>query len=155
VVEVAARVLSAAAPGLRPPIPVRRAEAPPKFLAATTETLFTTVADVAAQLMAEVEPGTVAVLAPASLVGEVAMVLDAAGIEVADPRRGGLGAPLTLLPVDLANGLEFDGVVVVEPRSIVQESPQGLRALYVAITRPTRRLAIVHALPLPTSLHPS
>ena len=57
-----------------------------------------------------------------------------------DPRRHGLGAPVSLLPVDLANGLEFDGVVVVEPASVVDESPQGLRRLYVALTRPTRRL---------------
>ena len=52
------------------------------------------------------------------------------------------GAPLSLLPVDLANGLEFDAVVVVEPAAIVEESPQGLRALYVALTRPTRRLVV-------------
>jgi DNA helicase IV len=54
--------------------------------------------------------------------------------------------------VDLANGLEFDAVVVVEPAAVVEESPQGLRALYVAVTRPTRRLAVVHERPLPASL---
>ena len=53
-----------------------------------------------------------------------------------DPRRDGLGAPLSLLPVDLANGLEFDAVVVVEPAAIAEESPQGLRALYVALDPP-------------------
>ena len=56
---------------------------------------------------------------------------------------------MSLLPVDLANGLEFDGAVVVEPASVVDESPQGLRRLYVALTRPTRRLTVVHARPLP------
>ena len=47
---------------------------------------------------------------------------------------------MSLLPVDLANGLEFDGAIVVEPASVVDESPQGLRRLYVALTCPTRRL---------------
>ena len=70
------------------------------------------------------------------------------------PTRGATasGRPLSLLPVDLANGLEFDAVVVVEPAAIVEESPQGLRALYVALTRPTRRLAVIHTRPLPAAL---
>jgi superfamily I DNA/RNA helicase len=110
------------------------------------------VAAVAAEACAQVAPGTAAVLAPASLVADLALALDAAGMEASDPRRDGLGAPLSLLPVDLANGLEFDAVVVVEPAAIAEESPQGLRALYVALTRPTRRLAVVHARPLPVAL---
>ncbi len=56
--------------------------------------------------------------------------------------------------MDLANGLEFDGVVMVEPAAVVAESPQGLRALYVALTRPTRHLVVIHDRPLPASLHP-
>ena len=53
------------------------------------------------------------------------------------------------MPVSLAKGLELDGVVVVEPAGIVAEMPQGLRALYVALTRATRELAVVHTQPLP------
>ena len=56
------------------------------------------------------------------------------------------------MPVELAKGLELDGVVLVEPARIVTEERQGLRALYVALTRATRRLAIVHAEPLPEAL---
>jgi superfamily I DNA/RNA helicase len=111
------------------------------------------VVGAAADLVAEVSPGTAAVLAPASLVGELALALDDAGYQAIDPRRDGLGSPLSLLPVDLANGLEFDGVIVVEPAAIADESPQGLRALYVALTRPTQRLVVVHARPLPACLH--
>jgi hypothetical protein len=48
--------------------------------------------------------------------------------------------------------LEFDSVVVVEPAGLVAEGAQGLRSLYVALTRPTRRLAVVHAAPLPGPL---
>ena len=51
-----------------------------------------------------------------------------------------------------AKGLEFDSGVVVEPNRIVAESRQGLRALYVAVTRATRRLVVVHAEALPDSL---
>jgi DNA helicase IV len=55
-----------------------------------------------------------------------------------------------VLTVDDARGLEFDSVVVVEPAAIEAES--GLRALYVAITRATRALTLVHADPLPEPL---
>jgi DNA helicase IV len=152
VVEVAARVLAETAPGLRPPTPVRRTGVAPHFEQVEIGQLAERVAALSTQACRDVAPGTAAVLAPASLVADLAVALDAAGVEATDPRRDGLGAPLSLLPVDLANGLEFDAVVVVEPAAIVEESPQGLRALYVALTRPTRRLAVIHTRPLPAAL---
>ena len=53
-----------------------------------------------------------------------------------------------------AKGMEFDHVIVVEPALIVEEAVegQGLRELYVALTRPTQRLIVVHARPLPDEL---
>ena len=153
VVDIAAPVLAAAAPGLVPPTPVRRTGVPPAVVGVGGRgDLVGAVVAVARDLVEEVAPGTAAVLAPASLIGDLAVGLDAAGVSASDPRRDGLGAPLSLLPVDLANGLEFDAVVVVEPAAVAEESTQGLRALYVALTRPTRRLALVHARPLPPPL---
>jgi DNA helicase IV len=48
-------------------------------------------------------------------------------------------------------GLEFDSVLVVDPAGIVAESPRGYSDLYVALTRATQRLGILHddALPAP------
>ena len=54
-----------------------------------------------------------------------------------------------MLTIEDAKGLEFDDVIVVEPARIAQETPQGLRALYVAFTRATQALTIVHAHALP------
>ena len=52
-----------------------------------------------------------------------------------------------------AKGLEFDHVIVVEPALIVEEGgDSGLRELYVALTRPTKTLIVVHAQPLPDAL---
>ncbi len=152
VVEVAARLLAETAPGLAPPVPVRRTGVAPHFERVSAGDLAGRVAALSREACRDVSPGTAAVLAPASLVADLAVALDAAGVEATDPRRDGLGAPLSLLPVDLANGLEFDAVVVVEPAAIAEESPQGLRALYVALTRPTRRLAVLHTRPLPAAL---
>ncbi|HKA04070.1 MAG TPA: ATP-binding domain-containing protein, partial [Acidimicrobiales bacterium] len=66
--------------------------------------------------------------------------------------QDGLDEPITLVPVGLVKGLELDGVVVVEPARIVAEEMQGMRALYVALTRATKRLAVVHVEPLPEAL---
>jgi len=56
-----------------------------------------------------------------------------------------------LLTPRRAKGLEFDHVVVVEP-ALIADHDQGLRELYVALTRPTTTLVIVHARPLPAAL---
>ena len=80
-------------------------------------------------------------IAPASLRGDGGgSLFDETRIPVLTPRE--------------AKGMEFDNVIVVEPAQIVEEAAdgQGLRELYVALTRPTRRLILVHARPLPPEL---
>src|SRR5699024_3289971 len=66
--------------------------------------------------------------------------------------EAGPGPRVVVLAVHRAKGLEFDRVVVVEPARIVAASPHGLGDLYVAITRATQRLGVVHAEPLPPAL---
>jgi DNA helicase IV len=83
----------------------------------------------------------------------VSAALAAAGIEHGRATRTGLDDPVTVVPVSVVKGLELDGVVVVEPSRIVRDEVQGMRALYVALTRPTQRLTIVHAEELPVPLH--
>ncbi len=64
-------------------------------------------------------------------------------------------ARVVVVPATLAKGLEFDSVVVVEPAAIVAADPlewQGLRRLYVCLTRAVTALAVVHAEPLPEPL---
>ncbi|RLE23195.1 MAG: hypothetical protein DRJ50_06570, partial [Actinobacteria bacterium] len=52
----------------------------------------------------------------------------------------------------VVKGLELDGVIVVEPARIVSDTEHGMRSLYVALTRPTQRLTVVHAAELPAPL---
>ncbi len=54
--------------------------------------------------------------------------------------------------VDDVKGLEFDSVLVIDPMGIVAESPRGVNDLYVALTRPTQRLTVVHHGRLPRGL---
>lgn len=59
---------------------------------------------------------------------------------------------VTVSTVKDAKGLEFDSVLIVEPSDIVTESPRGMGDLYVALTRATQRLGVVHARELPAEL---
>jgi superfamily I DNA/RNA helicase len=61
-------------------------------------------------------------------------------------------ARVSVLDVQQAKGLEFDAVVVAGPAAILAESPRGANDLYVALTRPTQRLTVVHARELPEGL---
>jgi DNA helicase IV len=89
-------------------------------------------------LLAEVE-GTVGVICPPSTKDEMAT-------QLAEARLAGADRVVVLTPVE-AKGLEYDGVLVVTPDDIVAESPGGVRALYVALTRPTQRLVTLDAAP--------
>ncbi|HEX2191786.1 MAG TPA: UvrD-helicase domain-containing protein [Acidimicrobiales bacterium] len=151
VMELAARVLAVVAPEMAPPVPVRQAGVEPVFDAVGAAELTAAAAAAARAEAEEVRPGKVAVIAPAHLLDALAAAigpdLARAGTDAAV-----LDAAVAVLTLDSAKGLEFDSVVVVEPARVAAESPQGLRALYVALTRTTRRLRIVHAQPLPEAL---
>jgi DNA helicase IV len=57
-----------------------------------------------------------------------------------------------VLTVAEAKGLEFDSVLIVDPAGIVADSPRGAADLYVALTRATQRLGVVHGGDLPSML---
>ncbi|MGH3394685.1 MAG: ATP-binding domain-containing protein, partial [Streptosporangiaceae bacterium] len=73
---------------------------------------------------------------------------DAGGL----PDAAAAGPRLTLVPVTLAKGLEFDHVIVVEPDRIAGAERRGLHRLYVALTRAVSRLTVLHTGPLPEAL---
>ena len=60
-----------------------------------------------------------------------------------------LDSPVAVLTVAESKGLEFDGVLLVEPAEVLADSMRGANDLYVAMSRPTQRLRVVHALDLP------
>lgn len=151
--ELAARVLRVAAPDLAPPRSIRQTESPPRLVhAPSVDVLNATVADTVRDELEVLGAGNLAVIAPASMVDEIAVGLEQAGIDFGIAARTGLDHQVTVVPVGWVKGLELDGSIVVEPARIVNEEPQGLRALYVALTRATKRLALVHAQPLPDCL---
>ena len=114
----------------------------------------------AAKAVAEVADlagaGRVALVAAAHRFTELQESLAALGRAVsADPADGSavdVGSDLVLLTPVQSKGLEFDVVVLLEPAEVLDDGPGDL---YVAMTRPTQALHVVHARPLPAGLLPS
>lgn len=150
VMRLAAHVLAAALPGAAPPEPVRHTGQAPRILNAAGDWPALVARTVEEELAAV--SGSVGVLVPGELLSDIRSALVGNHITFGEVGSGALDTPVSLLALSDAKGLEFDAVVVVEPSLIVSQPPEGLRALYVAVTRCTRRLAIVHRGPLPAPL---
>ena len=150
IMELANRVMAVATPGLRVPTSVRVGDAEPRIVRA--ESLVAGVLDEARLLCSELATGSVAVVAPDDMCDELSEAMVAAGLEHGRASNTGLDQSLTIVPVSVIKGLELDAVVVVEPSRIVNDQDHGMRALYVALTRSTQRLSIVHCDDLPAPL---
>jgi len=151
--ELAAQILTEAAPWLKPPISVRTDGENPGFVAVgLPDGLAEGVAETVAKQITDSQVGNLAVITPRSLYEPVVEALEAAGLDVGRAPRDGLDHPVTVVPVNLVKGLEVDASLVVEPALIMSEEPQGARSLYVAATRSTKRLTFVHSRQLPACL---
>ncbi len=150
IMELANKVMDAATPGLRAPVSVRVGIAAPRIIR---------VADIASGVVAEVvamttdlPSGSIAVVVADDLAELISDALTAAGVQHGRANSSGLDKNVTVVPVSVVKGIELDGVIVVEPADIVAAAEHGLRSLYVALTRSTQRLSIVHNADLPESL---
>ncbi|MFD8177993.1 HelD family protein [Streptomyces sp. NPDC059709] len=59
---------------------------------------------------------------------------------------------VSVLAAAQAKGMEYDHVLVVEPATIAARGPAGLRQLYIALTRSTQSLTVLHTAALPEAL---
>jgi UvrD-like helicase C-terminal domain len=96
--------------------------------------------------------GSVAVIAADQHLPELSRSLTGHGVPHGVLDGADAAQRLTLVPVTLAKGLEFDHVIVVEPAAIAGDEAGGLQRLYVALTRAVSRLTILLAEPLPDLL---
>jgi DNA helicase IV len=125
IMEIALPLLEDIAPGVAPPIAYRTGAAPPEIRRVEEAHLLVE----AFRAAAEAPDGLPAVIVPDELADDVP---SGELVPVLTPRE--------------AKGLEFDHVVVVEPALIPP------RDLYVALTRPTKTLVVLHARDLPPRL---
>ena len=138
IMALALPLLELIAPDVEPPLAYRRGGERPRLVRVEEPELEAAALREAAALAER--DGLLAVIVPRALSsdGPGGDAFDELVVPLLTPRQ--------------AKGLEFDHVVVVEPAAIAEDGEQGLRELYVALTRPTRTLVVVHARPLPEGL---
>ena len=124
IMAVAAALLADFAPGVVPPESVRASGVQPWSRRVTSDELSTAIEE---------------------------FVTDEAGREGTSVVIGPPDVPGAVAP-SATKGLEFDAVLVVEPERILADGPRGAAELYVALTRATQRLGVLHREPLPQVL---
>lgn len=139
IADLAAKVLALAMPGMQSPKAVRSTGLEPRFAvtadgagAAEDEALARATVAEAERLLGEVD-GTVGVVVAMNRRDQVRRWL------------APLGDRVVALGSLEAKGLEYDATLVVSPAEIADESPAGLRVLYVALTRATQQLTVLSA----------
>jgi DNA helicase IV len=138
IMDFALPLLDRIAPEVEPPLAYRKGGDPPRLVQVQEDELLPAALREAATLAEQ--DGLLAVIVPRALAGSLPQgeLFDEISVPVLTPRQ--------------AKGLEFDHVVVVEPAAVADDGDRGLRELYVALTRPTKTLVVVHARPLPEPL---
>ncbi|MEN2416930.1 UvrD-helicase domain-containing protein [Streptomyces rimosus] len=161
IMDIAAAVPRSVHPDFEPPSSIRSTGVRPWALGASADDLPRAVADaVVRETAGGAKPraqegesgadgaaeGRLAVIAPQPHHAALYATLSAALPEVSAGQDVDLTRPVVLLDPRQAKGLEFDTVLVVEPAEF------GTSDLYVALTRATQRLGVIHAAALPEAL---
>jgi hypothetical protein len=150
IMDLAAAVLASSGSTLSPPRSVREGQVAPTAERVLRRDLVAAVLRTVEEEVRLLDGGRLAVIAPAALLPELVQA-----VTVAHPAAAGaaaLDSPVTVLGVLEAKGLEVDVVVLVEPADVAGATARGTADLYVALTRPTQRLRVVHSAPLPAGL---
>jgi hypothetical protein len=110
------------------------------------------LADLTVRESARIGAGRLAVIVPGTRLEELTAAVGEAVPDLVVAGDPDLDRPVVVLSVRQAKGLEFDSVLVADPQCILAESPRGASDLYVAVTRATQRLGVVHEGELPAVL---
>jgi DNA helicase IV len=152
IMAVAADVLADLDDKLETPTSVRETGTVPWHRQVPPGELAAAVAAAVSAETAAVAGGNVAVLAPAGLVDGLNEAVGSGPLDGSGADGPDLDDMVVVLTVSQAKGLEFDSVLIVDPAQILADSPHGLSELYVALTRATQRLGVLHPGPLPEVL---
>jgi len=150
IMAATADLLAVIDPGQQPPRSVRETGLLPWRMETTSAALPVTLAEVTAQEAATA--GRLAVIVPDARIQELGEIVSRAVPRVSFGGGPDLTSEVVLLGVRQAKGLEFDSVLIADPAAILAASPRGRNDLYVAMTRSTQRLGILHPGPPPAEI---
>jgi DNA helicase IV len=150
ILDFASQLLASIAPGLAPARSIRQDAGSLALIAVPAGSMPASVTAACADALGH--PGSAAVIAADDQVAGISAILARSGLPYSVLDADTAAGQLTVVPVTLAKGLEFDQVIVVEPARIAAAESRGLQRLYVALTRAVSRLTVLHAEPLPAPL---
>jgi len=150
IMAAAGSVLAAIDPGQQPPQSVRETGLAPWRMATTDDALPAALAELTA---AESAAGRrLAVIVPDDRAAGLGDAVSGAVPGVSFGPSPDLTSEIVLLGARQAKGLEFDSVLIADPAAILASSSRGASDLYVAMTRSTQRLGILHPGPPPAEI---
>ncbi|MGP4051172.1 HelD family protein [Streptomyces sp. 2A115] len=152
IMAASARVLKAIAPELEPARAVRHGAEPARCEGTTPEEFPLRLAAMAAEAARGAKGLRTAVIVPSADLERLAAAVAVRLPAVSWGMDANLEKDVVVLNVRQAKGLEFDSVIVADPQGILDGSPRGLSDLYVALTRASRTLHVLHPGPLPEVL---
>ncbi|WP_086782204.1 HelD family protein [Crossiella equi] len=152
IMDVAAQVLAGLPADVSPPSSVRDSGHEPWALRVPEPDLAKHVGEAVLRELEAVGEGRVGVIVPAEAVAELGAAVAEVFPDAAVGEDPELQNQVVLMSTRQAKGLEFDSVLVVDPAEIIAESARGANDLYVALTRATQRLGVVHTGELPEAL---
>lgn len=139
VMNIAGQVMKRFAPELELATSIRKSGEPVILIKTHPSEFDQALISTVGSEMEKVDLGTVGVIVPRDSVDSFKTKLNNAGIEVGLS----LVSPVSVLAIDEAKGLEFDSVIISGADRLVGNSAENLQALYVAMTRTTKRLIIL------------
>ena len=142
IMAATASLLAAIDPEQPPPQSVRQSGVPPWRMATTRDAFPAALAEMAGEEARS--EGQLAVIVPDTRIAELGDAVARAVPGASFGESLDLTNPVVVLGASQAKGLEFDSVLIADPGAILAGSPRGRNDLYVAMTRSTQRLGVLH-----------
>lgn len=152
IADAAVRVAQAAGLRITTPRAVREGDWPPVMTSADQENIDAALLSALDQELEYSAGGLQAVIVPQQDLPRVRSAVAEVYGERVGTGSGGMSQDIVVISARESKGLEFDGVLILEPAQLVAEVDGGVGDLYVAMTRTTQRLHVVHSQPLPQGL---
>ncbi|WP_394253703.1 HelD family protein [Arthrobacter pityocampae] len=150
IAEAAVRMANAAGLVVSAPKAVREGRFPPVL--DTVGDAVTALVQAMPEELAAIDGGLLAVIAPDHLLTAVRDALAPTYRDRVGSGAGGPGQDIVVISPRESKGLEFDGVVILEPQEMLDSATARVGDLYVAMTRPTQRLRVISGGRMPAGI---
>ncbi|WP_341395836.1 HelD family protein [Arthrobacter sp. G119Y2] len=152
IAEAAVRMANAAGLVVSAPKAVREGRWAPFIDQVPEGGLVTRLMEVLPEDLEALEGGLLAIIAEEHHLDAVRRAVGAEYGRRLGTGAGGMEQDIVVTSPREAKGLEFDGVVILEPEELLTAAAGKVGDLYVAMTRPTQRLRLIAAGPIPAGI---